>query len=169
MKQQCMVLVVLAVIVVAAVVWQQTAVAPEVHEDVRTIDIATTTRSSSSLPAVVGSEVEPVLPVAVPDEALVACTMDAKQCPDGSSVGRTGPDCAFAACPSDSSETPKTVTCTPDMSSALVCPEMYAPVCGLVQIQCVTTPCNPIPETFSNGCSACAQGNVISYTAGVCS
>lgn len=29
----------------------------------------------------------------------VACTMEAKLCPDGSSVGRTGPDCAFALCP----------------------------------------------------------------------
>ncbi|HNY36329.1 MAG TPA: hypothetical protein PLD14_03565 [Candidatus Pacearchaeota archaeon] len=27
------------------------------------------------------------------------CTMDAKICPDGSSVGRTGPNCEFAACP----------------------------------------------------------------------
>jgi hypothetical protein len=26
------------------------------------------------------------------------CTMDAKQCPDGSYVGRSGPDCAFV-CP----------------------------------------------------------------------
>ncbi|MEN9653970.1 MAG: hypothetical protein RL235_82, partial [Chlamydiota bacterium] len=29
----------------------------------------------------------------------VACTMDAKVCPDGSYVGRTGPDCEFAPCP----------------------------------------------------------------------
>jgi hypothetical protein len=29
----------------------------------------------------------------------VACTMDAKQCPDGSFVGRVGPDCEFAPCP----------------------------------------------------------------------
>jgi hypothetical protein len=29
----------------------------------------------------------------------VACTMEAKQCPDGSYVGRTGPKCEFAACP----------------------------------------------------------------------
>lgn len=29
----------------------------------------------------------------------VACTMEAKLCPDGSSVGRTGPNCEFAACP----------------------------------------------------------------------
>lgn len=29
----------------------------------------------------------------------VACTLEAKICPDGSAVGRTGPDCDFSACP----------------------------------------------------------------------
>ncbi|MDQ5938765.1 MAG: hypothetical protein QG642_455 [Patescibacteria group bacterium] len=29
----------------------------------------------------------------------VACTMEAKECPDGSYVGRSGPNCEFAACP----------------------------------------------------------------------
>lgn len=29
----------------------------------------------------------------------VACTMEAKICPDGSAVGRTGPNCEFALCP----------------------------------------------------------------------
>jgi hypothetical protein len=29
----------------------------------------------------------------------IACTMDAKICPDGSGVGRTGPNCEFAECP----------------------------------------------------------------------
>ncbi len=28
-----------------------------------------------------------------------ACTMEAKVCPDGSTVGRSGPNCEFAACP----------------------------------------------------------------------
>lgn len=28
-----------------------------------------------------------------------ACTLEAKLCPDGSYVGRTGPNCEFAACP----------------------------------------------------------------------
>lgn len=28
-----------------------------------------------------------------------ACTMEAKICPDGSAVGRTGPDCEFSPCP----------------------------------------------------------------------
>lgn len=29
----------------------------------------------------------------------IACTADAKQCPDGSYVGRTGPKCEFTTCP----------------------------------------------------------------------
>ena len=31
----------------------------------------------------------------------VACTAEAKICPDGSSVGRSGPNCEFAECPTD--------------------------------------------------------------------
>lgn len=33
----------------------------------------------------------------------VACTMEAKICPDGSAVGRSGPKCEFAPCPETSS------------------------------------------------------------------
>lgn len=29
------------------------------------------------------------------------CTEDAKICPDGSAVGRTGPNCEFAKCPGE--------------------------------------------------------------------
>jgi hypothetical protein len=39
-----------------------------------------------------------------------ACTMDAKACPDGSYVGRTGPNCEFAACPISGEETACGVT-----------------------------------------------------------
>lgn len=34
------------------------------------------------------------------DSGQIACTMEAKMCPDGSYVGRTGPKCEFAPCPS---------------------------------------------------------------------
>ncbi|MCX6785772.1 MAG: Gmad2 immunoglobulin-like domain-containing protein [Candidatus Komeilibacteria bacterium] len=34
-----------------------------------------------------------------PQNSPVACTMEAKLCPDGSSVGRSGPNCEFAPCP----------------------------------------------------------------------
>lgn len=33
---------------------------------------------------------------------VVACTEEAKICPDGSAVGRTGPNCEFAPCPTNS-------------------------------------------------------------------
>jgi hypothetical protein len=36
----------------------------------------------------------------VSQEPSRACTMEAKVCPDGSSVGRVGPNCEFAPCPS---------------------------------------------------------------------
>jgi hypothetical protein len=97
----------------------------------------------------------------------VACTMDAKICPDGSAVGRVGPNCEFASCPGET-ETPKTIMCSPESRQAQACTKEYRPVCGLVEVQCVTTPCNPVPETFSNACSACATGNVTSYTVGSC-
>ncbi|HLP43786.1 MAG TPA: hypothetical protein VK145_00735 [Candidatus Nanoarchaeia archaeon] len=35
----------------------------------------------------------------------VACTLDAKICPDGSAVGRTGPNCEFAMCPGENQDT----------------------------------------------------------------
>jgi hypothetical protein len=35
-------------------------------------------------------------------EEPVFCTQDAKQCPDGSYVGREGPKCEFKACPTTS-------------------------------------------------------------------
>ncbi len=35
-----------------------------------------------------------------PKSGQVACTMEAKACPDGSYVSRTGPNCEFALCPS---------------------------------------------------------------------
>jgi serpin B len=34
-----------------------------------------------------------------PDETGIACTADAMICPDGSAVGRVGPNCEFAPCP----------------------------------------------------------------------
>lgn len=52
------------------------------------------------------------------DQQPVACTMDAKACPDGSYVGRIAPNCEFAPCPTAS--TGKAVSCgiTPSASCA---------------------------------------------------
>lgn len=44
----------------------------------------------------------PLQPPMVNEPEPVACTMDAKLCPDGSYVGRQGPNCEFTACPTES-------------------------------------------------------------------
>lgn len=36
--------------------------------------------------------------------------------------------------------------------SIKACTKEYNPVCALTQIQCITTPCDPIPETYGNSC-----------------
>lgn len=43
------------------------------------------------------------IPTMLPSEDLnnTACTMEARQCPDGSWVGRTGPNCEFTPCPGE--------------------------------------------------------------------
>lgn len=40
-----------------------------------------------------------VAPSSSPSPSVQACSLEAKQCPDGSYVARTGPDCEFAPCP----------------------------------------------------------------------
>lgn len=59
-----------------------------------------------------GSDVgmEMPIPDAGDTDEMVACTMDAKQCPDGSYVGRVAPNCEFAACPSEAETTEHTFT-----------------------------------------------------------
>jgi hypothetical protein len=101
-------------------------------------------------------------------DSFVACTMDAKMCPDGSYVGRVGPTCEFAACPSGEAPISEPIVCSPEQKSAEMCAEIYQPVCAAVQIQCVTTPCEPIPKTFGNACQACAETSVTEYTEGAC-
>lgn len=34
-----------------------------------------------------------------PANTSTACSADARVCPDGTAVGRSGPDCTFPACP----------------------------------------------------------------------
>jgi len=105
----------------------------------------------------------------IPPEDAVVCSMDVMECPDGSFVGRAGPSCDFKDCLGGMlQEEDSVVVCSPEAKSNQICTMDYSPVCGSVQIQCVTTPCDPIPETFSNGCGACAEGNVIYYTEGAC-
>lgn len=104
-----------------------------------------------------------------PEANTVMCTMDAKMCPDGSYVGRIGPRCEFAACPDeDDPIATSEITCPQGSKEVDACIEIYAPVCASVQVECVTTPCDPIPQTFPNSCFACSEDRVDSYTEGEC-
>lgn len=50
-----------------------------------------------------GNNISPtVTQQVVPTIKLVACTADAKQCPDGSWVSRVPPNCEFLPCPQQS-------------------------------------------------------------------
>lgn len=49
----------------------------------------------------------------------VACTMDAKMCPDGSYVGRVAPNCEFAPCPAGTAEENPLDTAAPKAEPAI--------------------------------------------------
>lgn len=59
-----------------------------------------------------GSVITPPVPGQQTGGNSTACTLEAKLCPDGTSVGRVGPNCDFAPCPSGISS----VTETPAIS-----------------------------------------------------
>jgi len=50
----------------------------------------------------------------------------------------------------------------------LSCIEIYKPVCGKVQVQCVTTPCPPLMQTFSNSCYLSRNRQATFLHEGVC-
>lgn len=54
-----------------------------------------------------------------PTPEQVLCTMEAKQCPDGSFVGRQGPKCDFAPCPTVEQSSPSAQTQIPPSQSVL--------------------------------------------------
>ncbi len=58
--------------------------------------------------------------------------------------------------------------CLPEQRDVEACIEIYQPVCATVNVQCVTTPCDPVRETFANSCKACINSLVSTYTKGEC-
>lgn len=98
-----------------------------------------------------------------------ACTQEAKLCPDGSAVGRTGPNCEFAQCPTVHSQ-PAT-ECTKDSdcpSSQYMCQETQGvgTACSSTDPSCVPTHTIIQGECklkAGNRCSVdsdCASGNL---------
>ena len=129
------------------------------------LEMATTTDSFTVTDPVPTS----TSPVTSDSDNQVMCTMEAKMCRDGSLVGRQGPDCAFAACPSSQEEPEYATACELSQREVEACIEIYAPVCGQKQVQCITAPCPAIPTTYSNSCFACMDAQVLGYTEGACS
>lgn len=69
--------------------------------------------------------------IAVEDENQLACTLDAKLCPDGTYVGRTAPTCQFAPCVSDAPiGTPVTPKISPPVGSQAVTLQVYYKLSG---------------------------------------
>jgi hypothetical protein len=65
---------------------------------------------------------------------LVACTMEAKICPDGSAVGRSGPNCEFAQCPQIATTTTVKATTTPKLKGVLTGTVTLSPTCPVERI-----------------------------------
>lgn len=95
-----------------------------------------------------------------------ACTMDAKMCPDGSYVGRQGPNCEFAACPGE------VRACTKELK---ICPDGTG--VGRTGPNCEFEACpgegepNCAPYVCANGKThpRCSEdGHVINYVAAPC-
>jgi len=63
----------------------------------------------------------------------------------------------------------RAIECLPEQRDVDGCIEIYQPVCATVNVQCITTPCDPVKETFENSCKACVNSLVSAYTEGECS
>jgi hypothetical protein len=70
---------------------------------------------------------------------VVACTMEAKICPDGSAVGRSGPLCEFSACPNGTSTAvASNGTLQGNVTIGPICP-----------VEVNNKPCDPTAEMYA--------------------
>ncbi len=79
----------------------------------------------------------------------VACTEEAKLCPDGSAVGRTGPNCEFAPCPGVGCSTDNDCVPAACCHATSCVPVTNAPNCGGVAC---TMNCAPGTMDCGGGC-----------------
>ncbi len=62
-----------------------------------------------------------------------ACTLEAKICPDGTAVGRTGPQCEFAACPAAATSTDVVVPPGTKTETGIVGTVILGPTCPVLR------------------------------------
>ena len=74
-------------------------------------------------------------PILSPTPIQTACTEEAKLCPDGSYVGRTGPQCQFSECPAVivATTTPTTTPPTPKTLSGITGTVLLGPRCPVMR------------------------------------
>ena len=112
-----------------------------------------------------------------PRPSATACTMDAKICPDGSAVGRTGPNCEFAPCPTSVATTTNQPsfsfpTPAPRTSDYIIQPEDMKPQVSVVtgSVPCPKTSgstqktINKTPYCITISGGAAAGTSYTSYT-----
>ncbi len=94
------------------------------------------------------------------------CTEEAKICPDGSAVERTGPNCEFPSCPENNQNNLMTNACT-ESDRSKSCSDDDQPVCGWFNqsIKCIKYPC---AANYGNPCWACSEPQVEYWTEGPC-
>ncbi|MBS3148512.1 hypothetical protein J4219_06500 [Candidatus Woesearchaeota archaeon] len=107
-------------------------------------------------------------------EQPVACTMDARICPDGSAVGRVGPNCEFAPCPMpvQSSECAIDTDCACGVSrqtgdclvgpaelvdTSKQCPDFCTGIAGHLETKCLSGKCQTAPRQGWNEPVACTE------------
>lgn len=83
----------------------------------------------TSCPVSNGVPAPTALPTTTPNP--IACTADAKLCPDGSYVSRTGPNCEFAPCPTPTPKPTSTPTPTTSALSPTPLPIVNPPTTGI--------------------------------------
>lgn len=62
----------------------------------------------------------------------------------------------------------KAIDCLLEQRNVDMCIEIYQPVCGQMQVECIKAPCYMVKKTFANSCKACMNSRVLSYTEGEC-
>jgi hypothetical protein len=84
------------------------------------------------------------------DPVPKACSTEAMICPDGSGVGRTGPNCEFAPCPKPQACTEEAKGCPDGSSVSRTGPNCTFPACPAA---CTATECGPAPGMPNYLCS----------------
>lgn len=92
---------------------------------------------------VVGTiDISSIVEISAPAPLPIGCTKEAKQCPDGSYVGRTGPNCEFAKCPATTPKAGSACIKDSDCGSAkYICEEIEGSgtACPSTDPSCVPT------------------------------